>query len=132
MLIPGLGFRDEVMLPNSSLRWLTSLSPKVASVYEAFAEMDQIRANFPHEKFVLDPWQGNLVRTDMNSILETIVVGLNEELKYAFDVRFGTETETWKEIKVLDTMKVLVAQASGRFTVGLPLCMSTSYLLGLN
>lgn len=76
----------------------------------------------------MDPWSGNLVKTDMNAILETIVIGLNEELQYAFDIRFGKDTETWNEIKVVDTMKALVAQAASRFTVGLPLCMSISLI----
>ena len=77
----------------------------------------------------MDPWQGNLVKTGMGAILETIVAGLNDELQYAFDARFGTDTEHWREIAVLETMKPLVAQAASRFTVGLPLCKyASSYL----
>lgn len=121
--MPGLGFRDEVIIPTEHMRWLASLPETVCSPYEAFVEIDQVTSDLPHDKFAMDPWPGNLVRKDINAILETIVEGLNDELQYAFDTRFGTDTENWKDIPVLDTMKLVVGQASSRFTVGFPLCM---------
>ena len=120
--MPGLGFRTEVVIPTNSMRWLAGLPETVCSAYEAFVEIDQVTSDLPHDRFARDPWAGNLVRKDINAILETIVAGLNDELQFAFDTRFGTDTEEWRDIPVLDTMKMVVAQASSRFTVGLPLC----------
>jgi hypothetical protein len=98
----------------------------VLSVYEGFVEMDQAHYSVGNEKYIKDPWQGLIVRRDMNMVLERICAALNNELGFAFDQRFGTDENEWKELNVLKTMKMIVAQASSRFTVGLPLCMSST------
>lgn len=122
VLMPGLGFRDEVLIPHSSLRWLSTQPGSKVSAYEAFKELDQIEASFPHEKFIMHPWQALLVKKDLTNALEAVIVGLRDEFKHAFDTRFGTNEGSWKSILVVDSMKGLIAQASARFTVGLPLC----------
>lgn len=119
--MPGVGLRDEIIIPVSSLRWATSQPDNVLSTSKGMCEMDQARYNIGDEKFVLDPWHGWLVRRDMNAVLEKLMVALNDELKFAFDSRFGTSTD-WKEFTLLKTMKSVVAQGSSRFIVGLPLC----------
>lgn len=126
-LIPGLGFRDEIILPTKSLKWMAAQPDSVLSVYGAFIEMDQAKYSAGHEDYITDPWQGNLVRRDLNSVLETICDAMNNELGVAFDQRMGRDKE-WKEITVWSTMRMIVAQASSRFTVGLPLCRNEEYL----
>lgn len=66
-----------------------------------------------------------MVKKDMNAILETLIVALEDELSFAFDSRFGTAAD-WTDITLYGTMKKIVAQASSRFTVGLPMCKSLS------
>jgi hypothetical protein len=128
VLIPGLGFRDELIIPNSSLRWLTTQPDRVLSTYDAFIEVDQAKYSIGDHKFVFDPWQGMLVKRDMNAVLENLMVALDDELKFSFDERFGADTQTWKELTLLRTMRLMVAQGSSRFTVGLSLCKALSHL----
>jgi hypothetical protein len=99
----------------------------VLSATDAFSEIDQARYNFGHDKYVLDGWNGILVRTELNSVLENVCAALKSELGFAFDQRFGTDENEWRELNVLKTMKMIVAQASSRFIAGLPLCMSSLY-----
>lgn len=47
---------------------------------------------------------------------------MNEELELAIDKRLGTDTENSTDVTVLPVMSLIVAQASSRFIVGLPLC----------
>jgi hypothetical protein len=63
------------------------------SVSAAFAEIDQATYNLGDEHYILDPWQGLLVRRDLIAVLESITVGLSSELKYALETRWGTDTE---------------------------------------
>ncbi len=121
-MVPGLGFRDDVVLPRSSLKWVTSQPESVLSIYEGFRDLDQADYNLSSHKFITDPWNGNLVKTQMNRVLESLATAMNDELGAAFDQRLGTNTEQWREIEVKNTMKMVVGQASSRFTVGLPLC----------
>lgn len=51
---------------------------------------------------------------------------MNDELGVAIDTRLGIDTDGWTEIPLLSTMKLLIAQASSRFTVGAPLCKTPS------
>ena len=122
MVVPGVGTRREVVLPHSAMRWLLSQPEDALSVGGALVEIDQVVYSLGHEKYVSDPWQGNLVRTKLNLVLETIVTGLADELGHAFDRYFGTDSTNWKELDLYDAVKLVVAQTSSRFTVGLPLC----------
>jgi hypothetical protein len=101
---------------------MTSQPDNVLGIYEAFVEIDQAHTNIGDPKFVTNPWQSLLVKKDMSRVLESLVVALDEELHFAFDQRFGTNTQEWTDIPLLQTMKLIVAQGSSRFTVGLPLC----------
>jgi hypothetical protein len=94
----------------------------VLSVSDAFVEIDQAHYSLGHAKYVGDAWQAKLVRDEMNSVLENIVEAMNEELQVAFDTHFGTDENNWKTINLLETVRLVVAQAASRFTVGLPLC----------
>jgi hypothetical protein len=116
---------------NTSLRWLTAQSDTVLSIYDAFVEIDQAGYNLSHEKFISDPWQSLLVKRDMNRVLENLATALEDELKFTLDTRFDTDTEQWTELTLLQTVKLIVAQGSSRFTVGLPLCkVPTATYLG--
>ncbi|MCJ1420845.1 hypothetical protein MMC32_007204 [Xylographa parallela] len=127
-LIPGLGFRNEVIVSSTSLRWITSQPEHVLSAFESFRELDQLKSHTRSEKPVMDPWHGMIVRRDMSRTLERLALVLNDEMKCAVDTRFGINTEDWTEVTLYDTMKYVVARGSSRFTVGLPLCRNEAYL----
>ena len=129
-LIPGLGFRNEVIVSSTSLRWITSQPEHVLSAFESFRELDQLKSHTRSEKPVMDPWHGMIVRRDMSRTLERLALVLNDEMKCAVDTRFGINTEDWTEVTLYDTMKYVVARGSSRFTVGLPLCKNTIMVLG--
>lgn len=75
-----------------------------------------------HRRHFLDPWQGLVLKRDMNAVLENVMVALNDDLQFCFNERFGTNTMDWKELDTYETMQDVIAQGSSRFTVGLPLC----------
>jgi hypothetical protein len=95
----------------------------VLSLGGAFEELDQIVYTMGNPTYVHDAWPGLLVKKELNSVLETICVDLREELFLALDEHLGFDTNGWKEIDLIETLRVVIAQASSRFTVGLPLCM---------
>ncbi|KAL2819035.1 cytochrome P450 [Aspergillus cavernicola] len=128
VVIPGFGLRTEIILPPSSLRWVLSQPDNVLSTTEAFVDVDQADYSLGHSKYIADGWQGHLVKQEMNAVLENIFVALNDELGVAFDTRFGTDQANWRTIDLLETVRMVVAQAASRFTVGLSLCRNEQYL----
>ncbi|KAL0938574.1 cytochrome p450 [Colletotrichum truncatum] len=127
VVLPGIGFRHEVVLPSSSLRWIQTQSEAKLSPTEAFAEVDQVHYALGDSVYVTDAWQGHLVKTELNIVLENICAAMNNELGVAFDKWFGTDTE-WKEINLYSAIRMVVGQAAGRFTIGLPICRDEDYL----
>ena len=84
--------------------------------------MDQVEHTIGDRKIVSDPWQGMNVFPQVNAALEKLMIGMEDELRVAFDAQLGTEVGQWTEITLHGTIKKVVAQASSRFTVGIPLC----------
>ena len=121
VILPGFGVRKELILPTSSMRWVQAQSDSVLSVFEALAAVDQAYYSFGHDKYVVDPWQGSLVKNKMNAVLENIARAMNDELQAAFDDEFGTDEHNWKELDVMESSRVVVARAASQFTTGLPL-----------
>ncbi|KAM0563067.1 hypothetical protein ACHAPJ_001912 [Fusarium lateritium] len=127
VVLPGFGFRIEILLPQSQMKWVLNQPEELLDMQKAFSEIDQVRWALGHVKYVEDAWQGLIVKYEMNRVLEIIVNSMKEELHYAFDEEFGTDTENWKRLDLQSSIKMIVAQASSRFTVGLPLCRNKDY-----
>ncbi|KAI0131891.1 cytochrome P450 [Xylariales sp. AK1849] len=128
VLIPGFGVRHEIIMPQSAMRWVLAQPENALSLPDAFVEVDQVKYSLGHERYVADGWQGLLVKTDINAVLEKICATMKNELGVAFDKHFGTNSDSWDEIDLLQTVRMVVAQAASRFTVGLPLCRNEEYL----
>ncbi|KAF4986798.1 hypothetical protein FGRMN_10678 [Fusarium graminum] len=128
VVIPGFGIRIEVMLPQSQMKWILNQPEDVLNISEAFADLDQVKWALGHDKYVVDAWQGHLVKNEMGRVLEILANSMKDELHEVFDEQFGTDTENWKRVDLAKTIKMIVAQAAGRFTVGLPLCRNKEYL----
>ncbi|KAI1264632.1 cytochrome P450 [Xylariaceae sp. FL1019] len=133
VVVPGLLFHDDVLLPPSALRWLIRQPERLVSASAAQVEVLQPNYGFGHDKFIQDPWPGMLVKTDLNAVLENVCAAMNAELGVAIDSHFGTDTSEWKEFRVLPTIQLIVAQAATRFTlgaspVGSELCLNKEYL----
>ncbi|KAK8059265.1 hypothetical protein PG996_009195 [Apiospora saccharicola] len=121
VLVPGLGLRNETILPQSAMKWFLAQPESSLNASQAIVEINQLGYSLGDDKYATDRWNGLVVRTKMSTVLERICGDMNEELRYAIDMRLGTDENEWKEIDLLHTVRLVVAQAASRFTVGLPL-----------
>lgn len=94
--------------------------------YEAFLELNQAVYTTGDVNVIRNPWQGDLVRTQMLSLIEPIVADLDDELKVSIDEKFGMDEKDWREIDLYEMVRIVIARGSSRFTVGIPLCMASS------
>lgn len=117
-----MGFKDEIHIPVQSLQWASTQPDSVLSAIEGFREIDKGDWNSGSANYIQNPWQAHIVKRDVNRSLETLMIGMNEELAFAIDEHFGMKTEVWTELDVYESMRWIVAQASSRFTVSLPMC----------
>lgn len=93
-------------------------------MWEAFNEMFQLGHSLGDEKYMIDTWPHLLARHVLTQELDDYILPVNEELKLAIDNQFGSDTENWKTLDLLDTMRMVVNQAGSRFAVGSSLCKS--------
>lgn len=117
VLIPVFGPQDEVILPPTALQWLCKQPDNVAS--SAAAQIDAI--GLEHSlgyKFAHDPWGGWLIKTDLNSALETVCAVINDELEAAFEANFGHDSKDWKELDLFPVCRKIGGRATLRFTLG--------------
>ncbi|GAP85144.1 putative cytochrome P450 [Rosellinia necatrix] len=133
VLAPGLGFHDDIILPPSALRWLQRQPERLVSANASQTEVIQPFYGLGHDKFIDDPWAGMLVKTALNEVLENVCAAMNDELGLAVDSRFGTDTKVWRDIDLMPTVRMIVAQAATRFTLGgsptgRKLCHDQNYL----
>ena len=101
---------------------MTSQPESVLSQANSALDLDQIEYSVGHRKYVEDAWQGGVLKRDMNPNLEAVAPVLWDEMGVAIERRFGSDTKSWKQVHLYETMKLIIAQASSRFTVSLPLC----------
>lgn len=117
MLIPVFGPHDEVILPPSSLAWLCRQPDNVLSSLDA--QIDSIQPHYSlGNKLAYDPWGGMLIKTDLNSAIETVCAVLNDELSAAFSACFGDDCDNWKEVDLFPACRILGGRATLRFTLG--------------
>ncbi|GFF55814.1 ent-kaurene oxidase [Aspergillus udagawae] len=81
-----------------------------------------------HSRYWGDPWQFALVKTRLNSMMQSLIPAVDDELHYIVPLVLGTDTNSWKEVHLGDAVRMIVAGSSSRFTVGLPLCRNEDYL----
>ena len=96
------------------------------SACHAFAEYDQIAHSLGNDIYLKDPWQGTTVKSELTPSLDNLMDALNEEVGVAFDTYLGNTPGEWVEVNIYKVMQMVIAQANSRFTVGLPLCKSST------
>jgi cytochrome P450 len=83
---------------------------------------------FTHPRVLREPFHEHVVHRNMGRRIGDLIMDLWDEIGSAIDETWGTETEEWKEICVFENMMHVIARASNRVFVGLPLCRNEAYL----
>ncbi|KAK2603566.1 hypothetical protein QQS21_004246 [Conoideocrella luteorostrata] len=116
------------MSGTNSIKWMLSQPNGVLGMWEAFNEMFQLSHSLGHEKYMLDTWAVDVSRRALTQELEDFIEPVQEELQLAVDSLLGMDTDNWKAVDLMDTMRMIINRTGGRFAVGLPLCRDEGYL----
>ncbi|PGH15124.1 hypothetical protein AJ79_02650 [Helicocarpus griseus UAMH5409] len=137
-LIPGIGLRTELLLPNNALRWLTAQPENILSLPEAIRELDHIDWAGDHHKYVTDSWLTPVLKREVNRNLDKYMGLIGEEIKDAVGRRFPLnlindengdgDGDGLREVRLYSLLKLVIAQSSSHFSVGEPLCKDEEYL----
>lgn len=122
-MIPGIGLRKELIMPVSSMRWVMAQPDSCLDLGHALETMTMVRWNLGYDNLVADPWQSLPVKFKLNDAMKLLLPALVDEIPHALETHLGADTENWKTVNLLSTIRLIVAELSARFIVGLPLSM---------
>lgn len=114
-------------MPPSLWKWANSLPEDQLAVKKAQLEFHNMNYSLG-AKYILDGWQGHLVKTDLTPRIDEIAPILWDELSFAVDRRLGTTPGEWVEVDATDFVTDIITRAMSRFIVNLPLCRDEEYL----
>ncbi|KAK8017153.1 P450 monooxygenase [Apiospora marii] len=124
-------FGDAVVLPPSMLPWLLAQPEHHLSAKWAQLDALNIPQTFLRPDIGIHPVHEPLIRRTLTAHLDGIAGALHEEVALALDELWGTSkgnTEAWREVNLDYTIRRVVARASNRVFVGLPLCRNNDYI----
>jgi hypothetical protein len=113
-----------VMIPKSQVKWIIDQADSVLSAAQAQRNILMLRYVLLDPAMAENPIHEVVIRRHMTRSLGSLVSEIEEELAVAVTQYWGHDTESWTDVKVFSTMTKVVARASNRIFVGLPLCKS--------
>lgn len=117
--------KPDLVLPQSEVKRLMREPEDVLSVS---ANLDQNFATFYTMPFVAHPTHENVIRRYLTRRLPELTASTADEVEAALRDEWGTDTEAFREVRVLETAEHILARADNRVFVGLPLCRDAGYL----
>lgn len=118
----------QVILPNSQIRWLLEQPDSVLSQEKVNRQFLEAEYTFLHANLVDVPVHPEVIQHQLTKKINTFADDIVEEVNVCLEETWGLDTEEWHEIKVYDTMLVLVTRLSIRVFMGLALCRDPDFL----
>lgn len=110
------------------MTWLLEHADNVLSVSEFHNDILEGRYGFTDAHLLKDPYHEHVIHRNLARRLGPIVPEIWDELQHAMDETWGVDTENWKDICIFENMMHVIARASNRMFLGLPLCRNEEYL----
>ena len=117
--------KSDLVLPQSEVKRLMKEPEDVLSIS---ANLDQNFATFYTMPFVAHPTHENVIRRYLTRKLPELTRTTMDEIEAALRDEWGTDTEEFREVSILETAEHILARADNRVFVGLPLCRNKDYL----
>jgi len=123
-----LGMRAEIVMPREQMSWMFDQPDSVLSTSAAHYEFLQGDYCFVEPAILRDPYHEHVVHKNLLRNLNAIIPDLAEEVPVAVDSIYGTNTDTYTKVDVLDTFMRMIPSLTNRILVGPTLCRERKFL----
>ena len=130
-VIPDISGKPEVVIPRSQIPWLVDQPEDILSGTAFHYDTLEGEYAFTTPRILQDPYHEHVVHKYLPRRLPALIPDLWDEVSCGFDESWGTDTQTWKEIPVYDSVMFMISRAVNRMIVGLPLCRNEDYLANM-
>ncbi|CRG84054.1 hypothetical protein PISL3812_01393 [Talaromyces islandicus] len=122
VILPVVSGGDSVMLPYSEIDFVTEQPDSILSFKERAAQIYQTDHTFMNPRINRAARYDAIIRTTMTPQVGNLIPALSDEVNWAFDEYWGTNTSKWKEVRVFETVRHIVGSVANRAVVGAPYC----------
>lgn len=122
-----LGSSAEIVIPPSQMAWMFDQPDNVLSVSEAHYDILYGDYTFIDPIILRDPYHEHVTHKNLIRNLNAIIPDLIDEVPHAIAGVYGTDTEKWIKLDVMDSFMKMIPSLTNRLLVG-PLCRNRKYL----
>ncbi|TGJ80940.1 hypothetical protein E0Z10_g7830 [Xylaria hypoxylon] len=118
----------QVVLPPSQIPWLMEQGEDVLSqehVNRQFLEADY---TFFHANMVEGSVHPEIIQHQLTKKMNGFADDIVDEVRACLEDYWGTDTEEWHEVRVYDTLLLVITRMSIRVFMGLPFCRDETFL----
>lgn len=123
-----LGMSAEIVMPRSQLGWMFDQPDSVLSTGEAHYDFLKGDYGFIEPIIIKDAYHEHVIHKHLVRNLNAIIPDLEEEVPASVEAVYGTNTETYTKVEVLDTFMRMIPRLTNRMLVGPTLCRDRKYL----
>ncbi|KAF1836048.1 cytochrome P450 [Decorospora gaudefroyi] len=128
VLPPTLGMAAEIIMPPSQLAWMFDQPDNVLSTSEAHYEFLVGDYSFVEPIILQDPYHEHVIHKHLVRNLNAVIPELEEEVPYAVADVYGTDTENWKKVDVLQSFMEMIPTLTNRMLLGKSVCRNRDFL----
>ncbi|KAE8384257.1 cytochrome P450 [Aspergillus alliaceus] len=126
--IAGPGGQTFVLLPASETKLVTDQPNTVLSLREVIVQGLLYEYTISDNFIVSNPTHTKLITTTLTNQIANLLPGLANETIRGFEQQWGTDTESFRDVTIWDSMGAIVSRATNYAFVGLPYCRDSALL----
>ena len=123
-----LGMQAEIVVPQSQMSWMFDQPDHVLSTSEAHFDFLQGNYGFVDPVILKDPYHEHVVHKNLVRHLNAVLPELEDEVPYAVEQVYGTDTDNFNRIEVLQSFMKMIPGLTNRMIVGKPVCRERHFL----
>ena len=116
------------MVPREHLAWLIEQPDHVLAARPPQAGRFAIEYLAPALDFNHDMFMMDVVRKDLTRNLGNLQPDVYLDMRESIETLLGLDVESWREIRLFETMQKIIFKSTNRVFVGLPLCHDEGFL----
>lgn len=128
MPVMGLGAATLIMLPQSDSSFISDQDPKVLNLREVIIDGLHYRFTLSDKYVLTHPLHKKLITTTLTNQVGPLLPELADETIVGFESQWGTDTTSFRDVSVWDTVGRVIGCATNRVFVGLPCCRDPKLL----
>ncbi|KAK9793678.1 putative Cytochrome P450 [Seiridium cardinale] len=121
-LVPIGGSETVVLLPASETQHIADQPDSILNMPQPMIDGLQFKYTVVDQIVIEDPIHQKIVASNLTHQLSNLTPDVVDETQWGFEKYWGTDTTSFQDVVVYDTMRRIIGSVTNRVFVGLPVC----------